>query len=145
MTSTLFRNIDFDYDADVSEWPVEAIETVLDRGQLSEWRRLAADIKNHPWGYVARTVVELVESHDYYGIGPAMQRVIADARAAVDQAGRERFAVRIREWRRQTGMNQADFAATVGTSASRLSAYENARVAPTTDILGRIEQLASRQ
>jgi transcriptional regulator with XRE-family HTH domain len=30
----------------------------------------------------------------------------------------------------------------VGTSASRLSDYEHGKVAPTTDVLGRIEQVA---
>jgi hypothetical protein len=36
-----FRNLDFDPAAPLNEWPAEAIETVIDRGSLSDWRRLA--------------------------------------------------------------------------------------------------------
>ena len=44
----------------------------------------------------------------------------------------------------QVGLSLRELAALAGTSASRLSDYENAKVAPTTDVLGRIEQVAEQ-
>ena len=38
-----------------------------------------------------------------------------------------------------------DLAAATGTSAARISDYENARVAPTTDVLARIEDVLERR
>ncbi|HLW93883.1 MAG TPA: helix-turn-helix transcriptional regulator, partial [Solirubrobacteraceae bacterium] len=42
-----------------------------------------------------------------------------------------------------SGMTLRQFALAAGTSASRLSAYEHAKVAPTTDVLGRLRHAAS--
>ncbi len=39
-------------------------------------------------------------------------------------------------------MTLRQFAAAAGTSASRLSDYENAKVAPTTDVLARLGHVA---
>ena len=50
-----FRNLDFDSTLPMDEWPAEAIETVIDRGSLSDWRRLAQTIRHNPWGPAART------------------------------------------------------------------------------------------
>lgn len=51
----------FDVDASphdpVEGWPLEAIQTALERGH---WRRLAAAIKAAPWGPVARNVEEVL-------------------------------------------------------------------------------------
>ena len=33
-----FRNLDFDTTQPLDQWPAEAIETVMDRGSLSDWR-----------------------------------------------------------------------------------------------------------
>ncbi|CAN5774394.1 hypothetical protein BH23ACT8_BH23ACT8_25610 [soil metagenome] len=38
-----------------------------------------------------------------------------------------------------------EFAAVTGCSAAQISDYENSRVAPTTDVLGRIEDAALRR
>ncbi len=50
MTTLQFRNLDFDRTAPVEEWPAEAIETVMDRGSLSDWRELAQAIRQQPMG-----------------------------------------------------------------------------------------------
>ena len=49
-----FRNVDVSPDDPVVEWPLEAIQTALERGGLSHWRRLASTIRAQPWGPVAR-------------------------------------------------------------------------------------------
>jgi hypothetical protein len=35
-----FRNLDFDTTQPMDCWPAEAIETIIDRGSLSDWRPL---------------------------------------------------------------------------------------------------------
>ena len=47
--TTTFRNVDVDPASPVDEWPAEAIETLMDRGSLSDWRRLAEAIRRNPW------------------------------------------------------------------------------------------------
>jgi DNA-binding transcriptional regulator YiaG len=140
--TTRFRNLDFDPALPVEEWPAEAIETVMDRGSLSDWRRLADAIRSNPWCSTARTVETIAGWGEHYGVDALMSSVIGRAREQFDLVGRARYAAQIHAWRVQTRMTMRQFAAAAGTSASRLSDYENAKVAPTTDVLGRLERVA---
>lgn len=144
MSRAMFRNVDVDPDAPIDSWPAEAIATMIDRGTLSDWRLLAEAIRENPWGPTARTVENVTSWGEHYGVDVLMADVIRDARADCDGAARHKYAERIKQWRKKTGLSLRDFARLVGTSASRLSDYERAKVAPTTDVLGRIEQIASR-
>jgi DNA-binding transcriptional regulator YiaG len=141
--SVQFRNLDFDRAAPLDRWPAEAIETVIDRGSLSDWRRLAAAIRRDPWGPTARTVGAVAAWGEHYGVDALMAGVIRRAREEIAIAGRAEYAAQIRSWRAQTGMTLRQFALVAGTSASRLSDYENAKVAPTTDVLGRLSYVAA--
>jgi DNA-binding transcriptional regulator YiaG len=138
-----FRNIDFDVHAPVDEWPAEAIEIVIDRGSYSDWRHLAEAIRHNPWGPAARTTENVISWGEHYGVDALMSRVIQRARQDVALTGRTKYAKQIRDWRAQTGMTLRQFAHAAGTSASRLSDYENAKVAPTTDVLGRLSHAAA--
>jgi DNA-binding transcriptional regulator YiaG len=138
-----FRNLDFDPAAPMNRWPAEAIETVIDRGSLSDWRRLARAIRRDPWGPAARTAEVVAAWGEHYGVDALMIGVIRRARESVTLEGRAEYAAQIRAWRTQTGMTLRQFARAAGTSASRLSDYENAKVAPTTDVLGRLSYVAA--
>jgi DNA-binding transcriptional regulator YiaG len=138
-----FRNLDFDLTAPVDEWPAEAIETVIDRGSLSDWRHLADAIRRNPWGSAARTAETVVSWDEHYGVDALISRVIRHAREDVALQGRAMYAAQIRAWRGQTGMTLRQFARAAGTSASRLSDYEHAKVAPTTDVLARLRHVAA--
>lgn len=144
MTLT-FRNLDFDRSLPLDEWPAEAIETAIDRGSLSDWGTLAAAIRANPWGPAARTAETVVSWGEHYGVDKLIGRVIRHARADVAMRGRAEYAAQIRAWRKQSGMSLRELARASGTSASRLSDYENAKVAPTTDVLGRLSYAASRR
>ena len=144
MTATRFRNVDVDSSAPPERWPAEAIETLLDRGSLSDWRRLREAIDRDPWGPVARVTENVVGWGEHYGVDALMSAAIRHAREDVTLRGRAEYAARIRCWREQTGMTLQQFARLAGTSASRLSDYENAKVAPTTDVLARLEHVADR-
>lgn len=143
MTTTQFRNLDFDPRTPLERWPAEAIATVIDRGSLSDWRRLAHEIRRNPWGSVARTVETLTAHGEHYGIDTLMISVICHAREDIALTGRARYAAQIRSWRVQSGMTLRQLARAAGTSASRLSDYENAKVAPTTDVLARLQHAAA--
>lgn len=133
-----FRNIDFDQSEPIERWPAEAIETILDRGVLSDWRALADAIRERPWGEAARTAERIVGYKEHYGVDALIARVIEHARADVAERGRSEYAAQIRSWRTRSGMTLAQLARAAGTSASRLSDYEKGKVAPTTDVLGRL-------
>jgi DNA-binding transcriptional regulator YiaG len=140
--SVHFRNVDFDSTAPIDRWPAEAIETVIDRGALSDWRGLAEAIRRNPWGPAARTTETVIAWGEHYGVDALMAGVIRHAREEVARRGRSEYAAQIRAWRAQTGLTLREFARAAGTSASRLSDYENAKVAPTTDVLGRLSHVA---
>jgi len=138
-----FRNVAARPDDQVREWPAEAVESALDRGSLGDWRRLAAEVHRSPWGSVARTVMTVAGWGEHPGLDEVMQAVVATARKEVVGAGRAKWAGHIRSLRWSTGLSMRAFAALAGTSASRLSDYENARVAPTTDVLAKLEHTAA--
>ncbi len=137
-----FRNVDFDSSAPLDDWPAEAIETVIDRGSLSDWRRLAAAIRGNPWGPAARATETVVSWDEHYGVDALLAETLRRAREDVTLRGRQDYADQIRSWRQKSGMTLRQFAAAAGTSAPRLSDYENAKVAPTTDVLGRLRHVA---
>jgi DNA-binding transcriptional regulator YiaG len=137
-----FRNLDFEISEPMDRWPAEAIETVIDRGSLSDWRRLAETIRSNPWGPAARTAETVAEWGEHYGIDVLITRVVGHAREDLTLRARAEYAAKIRSWRARSGMTLRQFARAAGTSPSRLSDYENAKVAPTTDVLGRLNHVA---
>lgn len=141
--SVRLRNLDLDPGVPLDRWPAEAIETLIDRGGLSGWRRLAQAIRRNPWGPAARTAENVIAWGEHYGVDALLASVIRRAREDVARRGRIEYAEKIRSWRRQTGMTLREFALAAGTSASRLSDYENAKVAATTDVLGRLRHVAA--
>jgi DNA-binding transcriptional regulator YiaG len=136
-----FRNLDFNPTAPIDSWPAEAIEIIIDRGSLSDWHRLADAIRHNPWGPAARTAAIVASWGEHYGVDMLISKVIRLAREEVALRGRADYAAQIRSWRAQTGMTLRQFALAAGTSASRLSDYENAKVAPTTDVLSRLSHV----
>jgi DNA-binding transcriptional regulator YiaG len=142
--SVRFRNVDVDETAPLPTWPAEAIEILVDRGTLSDWRRLAAALAADPWGPLARTVEEVVSSGSHYGVDEIMKRLLRKERERSTLAGRRRYAEHLRSLRTSAGLSMRELAIRTGTSAARISDYENARVAPTTDILARLEDVLNR-
>ncbi|MGH2888815.1 MAG: helix-turn-helix domain-containing protein [Solirubrobacteraceae bacterium] len=137
------RHVELDPGLPLELHPAEAIEAMLDRGSLSDWRRVAAEIRRDPWGRVARIVETITSWDEHSGVDALMREVIVRASEQVDRSGRERYAAQIRAWRARTGLSQREFARAAGTSAPRLSDYERAKVAPTTDVLARLEHVAA--
>lgn len=144
MTALAFRNVDASPDDPVSEWPQEAIQTALERGRLSHWRRLAAEIAAEPWGPVARRVEEVLTYSRPYGVAATMERVIARAREAAEAAERQAVAAEVDALVRASGVPRAEFASMIGTSASRLSTYATGKVIPSAALLVRMRRVVAR-
>jgi DNA-binding transcriptional regulator YiaG len=140
----VFRNVDISPAEPVSEWPLEAIQTALERGGLADWRRLTAAIEAEPWGLVARRVEEVLGYSRPYGVDAAFERAISRSRKTTEAAERRAVAVEIDRLVRDSGLSRSEFASRVGTSASRLSTYINGKVTPSAALVLRMRRVAGR-
>jgi DNA-binding transcriptional regulator YiaG len=145
MTALAFRNVDASPDDPVSEWPQEAIQTALERGGLSHWRRLAIAIQAAPWGPVARQVEEILSYSRPYGVANTMERVIQLAREEAERSERETVAAEIDALVRESGLSRTEFASQIGTSTSRLSTYVTGKVNPSAALLVRMRHIAEHE
>lgn len=135
-----FRNLTIDPSAPVAEWPTEAVQAALERGDLADWHRLAVEVERQPWGRTARTVEEVLSYSRPYGVADAMEAVIARARARAEHREREIVADEIRQVIERSGLTSAEFASRVGTSASRLSTYSTGKVVPSATFMVRLRR-----
>jgi DNA-binding XRE family transcriptional regulator len=139
--SVVFRNVDVDPSTSPDGWPFEAILTVIERGVVSDWRRLARAIVAQPWGPCAQAVDTIIGWGENYGVDALFEEILRQAREAADREARAAYGRRIRDERERRGLSLREFAPLIGTSAQRLSSYERGQVAPTVTILGRIDRL----
>lgn len=145
MSALAFRNVDASPRDPVSSWPLEAIQTALERGGLEDWRRMASSVQADPWGPVARRLEEVLAWSHPYGITAAFERTIARAREAMEAGERVAIANEIGRLLNESGLSRAEFASRVGTSASRLSTYVSGKVTPSAALLLRMRRLAEGQ
>lgn len=141
MSSLRFRNVDADPNDDVRTWPYEALVTAIDRGMVSDWQPVFAEVRRSPWGDVARRVERYCAYREPDGITTLFRLALARARDAADAADREEVALRVRRAIDRSTTTQARLAERVGTSASRLSTYASGKVTPSAAMLVRIERL----
>jgi DNA-binding transcriptional regulator YiaG len=135
-----FRHLTIDPSAPVAEWPTGAVQTALERGDLSDWHRLAAEVDREPWGPTSRQVEEVLGYSRPYGVAELMEEVISRARARAERAERYEVASEIRQAIAKSGLTRSEFASRVGTSASRLSTYAAGKVTPSATFLVRIRK-----
>lgn len=136
-----FRNLDVSPRVPVREWPTEAVLTALERGSLQDWRRLTRAIDEDPWGDVARRVEQALKVSRPYGVTGLMERAIDQARAHAAGNERNEIARRVRRHLQRSELTQAEFAARIGTSASRLSTYLSGKVTPSAALLLRMQRV----
>ncbi|HET7054560.1 MAG TPA: hypothetical protein VFI09_11665 [Solirubrobacterales bacterium] len=142
MTALAFRNVGASPGDPVTQWPQEAIQAALERGDLSHWRRLAEAIRGQPWGPVARRVEEVLTYSRPYGVAKAMERIITRAREAAETSERQAVAGEVVRLTDESGLTRAEFASHIGTSASRLSTYATGKVTPSAALLVRMRSVA---
>ena len=142
MTVT-FRNVDASPTDDVRTWPYEAIVIVLERGLVADWQPLIDEVRVRPHGDVARALESYVSYTEPSGITRLCELVIASARTDLDARDRREVADRVQRAIALSGVSAREFAATLGTSASRLSTYANGKVVPSAALLMRMEREAA--
>jgi DNA-binding transcriptional regulator YiaG len=139
-----FRNLAITPDAPVSQWPTEAVQTALERGDLADWHRIVAEVQADPWGSTARQVEEVLSHSRPYGVADAMETVLGRARERAEAGERAAVAAEIREAVRRSGLSRTQFASRIGTSASRLSTYASGKVTPSATLMLRIRRVADQ-
>jgi DNA-binding transcriptional regulator YiaG len=137
-----FRNLAITPDAPVSQWPTEAVQAALERGDLADWHRIVAAIQADPWGKTARELEEVLSHSRPYGVSEAMETVLSRARQRAEANERAAVAAEIRDAVGRSGLSQAEFASRIGTSASRLSTYASGKVTPSATLMLRIRRAA---
>lgn len=142
MSTLAFRNVDASPGDPVSAWPIEAIQTALERGGLTDWRSIAAAIRVEPWGAVTRRVEAVLGYSQPYGIAKAMERVISLARDEAEEEERDAVAREVSKLIEMSGLSRAEFASQIGTSSSRLSTYATGNVMPSAALMLRMRRLA---
>ena len=135
-----FRNVDASPSDDVTTWPYEALVTVVERGLVADWQPVFAEIRHRPWGPVARQVTQIAAITDDRSVGRLFSLAVERARADAERAERDEVARRVRAALAASGCSAAEFAARVGTSASRLSTYGAGKGTPSAAMLLRIER-----
>lgn len=144
MARLVFRNLDASPDDPVETWPYEGLVAAIERGYLSDWRRIAAAIRAAPWGSVARSVEEYATYGETTDIAELLTEAVRRARAAAEDADRDTVTRRVRAAIERSGLPARRFATEVGTSASRMSTYCTGAVQPSAAMLLRIERESVR-
>lgn len=139
-----FRNLSITPDEPVSDWPTEAVQIALERGDLADWHRIGAEMQADPWGKTARQVEEVLSYSRPYGVAEAMELTLSRARAKAEERERMAVAMEIRAAVGRSGLSRAEFASRIGTSASRLSTYASGKVTPSATLMLRIRHVADR-
>lgn len=139
---TGFRNVDASPGDDIGTWPYEALVEVIDRGLVADWRPVLAEIRQSPWGPVARRVERYLAYREPDGVGTLFGLAIERARTDADRLDRDRVASRVRDAVERSGLTRSEFAELVGTSPSRLSTYLGAKVTPSAAMLLRMERVS---
>ncbi len=139
-----FRNVDAHPDDDVLTWPYEALITVIDRGLVSDWQPIFAEIRRSPWGPVSRRIERYLTYRPPDGVGTLFRLAVNEARLSVENTDKDEVATRVRSAVEQSGLTAAEFAKLVGTSPSRLSTYMTGSVVPSAALLIRIERHAQK-
>jgi DNA-binding transcriptional regulator YiaG len=140
-----FRNLSITPDAPVSQWPTEAVQTALERGDLADWHQIVVEMQVDPWGRTARQVEEVLSHSRPYGVAGLMEAVLSRARERAEAEERAAIAAEIRQAVERSGLGRAEFASRIGTSASRLSTYAAGKVIPSATLMLRIRRVATQE
>lgn len=137
-----FRNIDASPDDPVAQWGFEGLLAAIERGGMRLWDRIAAELRRQPYGAVARLLEdEVINAVSHDGERELFRQVLARARRRSEQDAKVEVVKRLRSLLARSGLSQCDFAAQLGTSASRFSTYLNGKVTPGADLLIRAERI----
>jgi DNA-binding transcriptional regulator YiaG len=134
-----FRNLTTTWHDPIDQWPYEAVVTTIERGLVSDWQPILADLRERPFGRIARFVEHYAKNPDDEAAAAFFMEALRRGRSAQEERERDEVVARIRAAIEATGISQAEFAKRIGTSAPRLSTYLSGQVTPSATLLVRIE------
>ncbi len=76
------RNVVVGPTDDVRDWPAEAVLAAVERGGLTAWRRLVAEVRRDPCGPVAGVLDEVVSWGEHPGLDEVFALVLERAHLA---------------------------------------------------------------
>lgn len=123
----IHRHLEYDPRTPVPRLPAAAIADILDRGDLSDWRPIAAEVGRDPYGPLAERVLQLVNAYPMYGTSPLWRFWIDRCRARDDgrqEWRREKAKLSLAAIRKHAGLTQVELATRLGISQSDLSKLE---------------------
>lgn len=128
----IHRHLDYPAGTPLAELGAAALDDLLDRGDLADWRPLAQAIAADPFGDLAARVLDLCAANPRYGTSPLWRAWVARRRALamgaqsslVPPTNSPVLATTLAEIRLRQGLSQAELAARIGMSQSDLSKAE---------------------
>ena len=136
-----FRNLTVTPDDPVEEWGFEGLLAAVDRGGISDWRKIEVAVDRDPWGEVAQTLEEVLACAEDLEAAEVVRAAVALARERAETAERREVAETLRGYVARSGLNQQQFARRIGTSASRMSTYLNGKVSPSAALVVRARRV----
>lgn len=118
------RHLDVDRATPVGELGLAAIDDILDRGDLDDWKPLLQEISRDPWGELADHVVRLVGQHPMYGTSRLWQSWIEEKRG---DEGAAHAGASLRELRLRRGLTQLEIGSRLGMTQPEVSRLEHRR------------------
>lgn len=104
--------------------PSAAIVDILERGDLDDWRPIAAAIAGEPHGELATRVLHLLAAYPMYGTSTLWRGWIERCRARHDGMLHGREPMDLSHLRTHNGLTQTELARRIGMSQSDLSKLE---------------------
>ncbi len=104
--------------------PSAALVDILERGDLDDWRPIAAVIAAEPGGALATKLLHLLSAYPSYGTSSLWRAWIDRCRARHEGMLRGREATDLATLRGRKGLTQVELAKRIGISQSDLSKFE---------------------
>lgn len=118
------RHLDYDAATPPSELGPAALDDLLERGDLDDWRPLLRAIGSDPWGGVADRVLQLIERRPSSETAALWRSWIDEQRAGGAPAP---AGAALRELRLRRGLTQQQLASRLGTIQPEVSKLERRR------------------
>lgn len=108
----------------VTELGLAALDDILERGDLDDWKPLLAEIRQAPWGTLAENALHLVERHPMYGTSRLWRSWIEEQRSGQNPAS---AGPGLRELRLRHGVTQQEIGSRLGMTQPEVSKLEHRR------------------
>jgi DNA-binding Xre family transcriptional regulator len=140
----IHRHLAYPPDTPVEALPTAALVDILERGDLQDWRPLAAAVARDPLGPFAEKVMRLVDAYPMYGTSALWRAWIDRCRARAEGVQRSEATIDLPALRRRRGLTQVDLAGRLSMSQSDLSKLERRRDARISTLEAYVKALGGR-